>query len=62
MTDLVQLLVRNRTRGWLHRFPEVCEDLRIDRICFGELSISPCEISHLSGVDDQTGSPAFTSA
>src|SRR4051794_6854964 len=53
MTDLLQLLIRNGTYGRLHGFPEVCKDARVNRICLGELSNGPCEIAHLSRVDNR---------
>src|SRR4051794_23500698 len=55
MTDLFQLLVRNGTHRRLHSFAEMCEDLRINRICFGELSNGPCKVPHLSRVHNGDG-------
>jgi hypothetical protein len=60
VTDLLQLLVRNRTRRRLHSFPEMCEYLRIDWICLGEPT-ALAKSRTWRGLTTATGSPAFIS-
>jgi hypothetical protein len=52
LADLLQLLVRYRPDRWLNCFSKVSQNLRIDRICLGELSDSPREITNLPRIDN----------